>query len=372
MNWFLIISVTVCGGLFTFLGYRITPLGAYSWWAAGLLVGTILLYPLVWYGVLPVLLDQAVRAVVHFNLGLVSLLIPVLLFRDLLAGITKIFRPEWASALLSGSSSLWIFALLTVVLGYGYWHARRGPTTVTVEVPIVGLPDGLHHYTILQISDLHTGAGIDGAYVDRVVRQARDVGADVVVLTGDIADGSFERFRSAVAPLARLTMDSRVLYVVGNHEYLRDSDQWLRYYAELGIEPLLNQHTVVTHHAHSLLFAGVIDPEVKEVHPESGPDLKQALLNSPETDIRILLSHRPDIAPQAASEFDLQLSGHTHAGQFFPWSLAIRLFQPYYSGLKQCGQMWVYTNPGTGYWGPPFRILTASELTVLKLVRASR
>ena len=89
----------------------------------------------------------------------------------------------------------------------------------------------------------------------------------------------------------------------------------------------------------------------------------------PKSDLKILLAHQPNIAEEAAPYFDLQLSGHTHAGQFFPWNILIKLFQPYTKGLNKCENMWVYTNSGTGYWGPPFRLGTTSEITVLKLTK---
>jgi predicted MPP superfamily phosphohydrolase len=127
---------------------------------------------------------------------------------------------------------------------------------------------------------------------------------------------------------------------------------------------------MVTRHEASILFAGIIDPEVKEVDARQKPDIQAAIKNAQPADLKILLAHRPDIAKEAASFFDLQLSGHTHAGQFLPWSLLMKLFQPFAIGLNKCGNMWIYTNPGTGFWGPPIRLGTTSEITVLRLVKA--
>jgi predicted MPP superfamily phosphohydrolase len=203
--------------------------------------------------------------------------------------------------------------------------------------------------------------------VEKVVGQALDLKADVIVLTGDIADGDFEKYKDHVEPLTRLTEHAPVLYITGNHEYLRDSEKWIEHFGQMGFQILLNQHTLILKGNSSILFAGITDPAVKEIRPDDGPDIEQALSASPVSDITILLAHQPKIASEASKHFDLQLSGHTHAGQFFPWNMIIKLLQPYSAGLKKCGPMWVYTNPGTGYWGPPLRIGTTSEITILEL-----
>ncbi|HBO29463.1 MULTISPECIES: metallophosphoesterase [Leeuwenhoekiella] len=369
MNWFLVIAVSICAALLLFLGYRITGIGTYSWLLASLIVGTVLLYPLVWYGVLPEKPDLILRALVHFDIGLLGLLLTFLILRDILFLPLVYLKVEWVSIVFSKSATSFLFSFSFLLLAVGFWKAKLGPELVSVEIPINNLPSSLENYKIVQISDLHTGPGIDATYVNNAVEMALNQKADLVVLTGDIADGSFERYQSYLASLSKLTVQSQVLYVVGNHEYLKDSDKWLAYFKSLGIQVLMNEHLVVPEKERSILFAGVIDPEVKEVDPGSGPDLQKALLGSPETDLKILLAHQPNIAEEAAPYFDLQLSGHTHAGQFFPWNILIKLFQPYTKGLNKCENMWVYTNSGTGYWGPPFRLGTTSEITVLKLTK---
>ena len=369
MNWFLIIAVSICAALLLFLGCRITGIGTYSWLLASLMVGIVLLYPLVWYGVLPEKPDLILRALVHFDIGLLGLLLTFLILRDILFLPLVYLKVEWASIIFSKSATSLLFIFSFILLAVGFWRAKQGPELVTISVPINNLPSSLENYKIVQISDLHTGPGIDAAYVNTSVEMALNQKADLIVLTGDIADGSFERYQSHLAPLSKLTEQNQVLYVVGNHEYLKDSGQWLAYFKSLGIQVLMNEHLVVPEKENSILFAGVIDPEVKEVDPNSGPDLQKALHGSPDTDLKILLAHQPNIAKEAAPYFDLQLSGHTHAGQFFPWNVLIKFFQPYTKGLNKCENMWVYTNAGTGYWGPPFRLGTTSEITVLKLIK---
>ena len=367
MNWFIVVAVSIFSVLFLFLGFRLTGIGHYSWWIAAVSISVLLLYPLVWYGILAELPDKVLRAVVHFNMGLLGIVTAFLVIRDLIFLPVKLFKPDWANTAFSMPATLMVAAAGIVLLIFGYRNASLGPQIVKVRVPIANLPVALENYTILQISDLHAGAGISRAYVEKVVRQAIGLKADVIVLTGDIADGNFEMFRDHVEPLARLTAHAPVLYITGNHEYLRDSEKWVEHFGQMGFQILLNKHTLFFKGSSSILFAGVTDPAVKEIRPNDGPDIEQAISASPVSDIKILLAHQPNIAQQASMHFDLQLSGHTHAGQFFPWNLIIKLLQSYSSGLKKCGPMWVYTNSGTGFWGPPLRIGTTSEITILEL-----
>ena len=369
MNWFLIIAISICTSILIFLGFRITGIGAHSWLVAAILIGLILMYPLVWYGILPELPDKILRAIVHFDMGMLGLIITFILVRDLVFLPLHAIKIEWAHWAFSKSATFLLFIISFALLAIGNWRAQCGPELVRVTIPIRDLPSSLENYNILQLSDLHTGPGINAAYVDNVINIALRQEADIVVLTGDIADGDFEKHKESLKPLSKLTAKTQVLYVVGNHEYLKDSDQWLDYFRSLGIQVLLNEHWVMLSKENSILFAGIIDPEVKDVDPTSGPDLQKALYGSPGADLKILLAHQPNIAKEASHHFDIQLSGHTHGGQFFPWNLVINLLQPYAHGLNKCNDMWVYTNSGTGYWGPPFRLGTTSEITLLKLIK---
>lgn len=369
MNWFLIGAVAVLLLLFCFLGFRITGMGMYSWVIAAIIVGLILFYPLVWYDVMPEGLNRIVRSIIHFDMGILSLLIAQIVIRDLVFLPIKIFKPEISNYAFSKSSTITFFVIFVISLIIAHVNALRGPEVLRVEVPIKDLPKDLEGYSIIQISDLHAGAGIDRKYVENVVEKINNLEADVVVMTGDIADGNFEKYKDNVEPLSKLSKKRPVIYITGNHEFILDSGIWINYFQQLGAKVLLNQHTLITKGASRILFAGVIDPEVKEVDQNKGPDIGESLAGSPKTDIKILLAHQPNIAESASKHFDLQLSGHTHGGQFFPWNKVIKLLQPYASGLKKSGDMWVYTNSGTGFWGPPFRLGTRSEITILKLKR---
>lgn len=369
MNKFLVVALSILSLLFVFLGLRITGISNYSWIVSGIMTGLLLLYPLVWYDVLSPIPRQIIRAVVHFDMGLLGLLLAFIITRDVLFVPASLVKPGFFKPVFSMDTTLLMFGISFVFLFFGYRKAAKGPILKSVDVPINGLATALVNYTILQISDLHAGAGIGGAYVEKVVQKAIAQKVDIVVLTGDIADGNFERYQDRVEPLLNIVGAVPVLYIVGNHEYLKDCDRWLNHFKEMGICVLLNEHVVISKNGSTVLFAGITDPAVEKVHPDEVPNIERAILGSPEADVRILLAHRPDIAKKASVHFDLQLSGHTHAGQFFPWNLLMKIFQPFSYGLKKCSRMWVYTNPGTGYWGPPIRLGTTSEMTILKLVR---
>ena len=369
MNWFLVIAISICIILFIFLGYRITGIGNYSWIVSGISIAIILLYPLVWYGVLPGSMDRIVRYVVHIDMGMLSLLIVFLIIRDLLFLPISYFRPSWSGLAFSNYGTYVLFLFSAFLLLIGFLRASKGPDVVDIKVPFKALPSELHNFSVLQISDLHAGAGIDEQYVENVVTKSLNLKADLIVLTGDIADGNFEKYQHNLKSLSKLTDRFQVIYVTGNHEYLKDSDKWISYFRSIGIKVLMNENTTVEFKGKSLLIAGIIDPSAKEFNPDSGPDIQKALAGDHTADFKILLAHQPNIAKEASKHFDLQLSGHTHAGQFFPWNVFIDLTQPFAKGLKKCDKMWVYTNSGTGYWGPPFRLGTTSEITLLHLLK---
>jgi predicted MPP superfamily phosphohydrolase len=370
MNKFIVIAVLILSGLFIFLRFRLTGIGYYSWIVSGVMTGLLLLYPLVWYDILPDTLNKLTRVITHFDMGLLSLMMAFIIVRDIIFVPVSFIKPGLVDQVFSGTATGCLFGISLLLLSWGYAHAKAGPEVKYVDIPIANLAAPLEGYTILQISDLHAGPAIDRAYVENVLKKVKGIKVDIIALTGDIADGKFSKYHDRVAPIAELYTKAPVLYVPGNHEYLRDNSLWRDYFEKMGFHTLFNAHTVITYNGASILFAGITDPEVKEVDPRQQPDILLAMKNAQRAELKILLSHRPHVAEEAAPIFDLQLSGHTHAGQFLPWSLLMKLFQPFAVGLNKCGNMWIYTNPGTGFWGPPIRLGTTSEITVLRLFKS--
>ena len=205
------------------------------------------------------------------------------------------------------------------------------------------------------------GPTIKGGYVRRVVRMANELEADLAVLTGDLVDGSVARLAPHVAALGELQPAARRFFVLGNHECYSGAAQWIEHFRALGIHVLLNEYRVIAVGAAKIVLGGVLDPATGQA---PRPDLAAGAGEG--TAFRLLLAHNPKIAPLAEQAgFDLQLSGHTHAGQFFPWTLAVRLVHaPHVSGLSRSGRMRVYVSAGTGSWGPPVRFGSQPELTL--------
>jgi len=192
----------------------------------------------------------------------------------------------------------------------------------------------------------------------------------MVAVTGDLVDGSVSDLAPHVAPLADLSSRHGTFFVTGNHEYYSGALAWIAELERLGVRVLLNEHVVLEHDSASLVVAGVADEGAHRFDPSHRSDCQAAIEGAPaHATIRLLLAHQPRAALAAAEAgFHLQLSGHTHGGQFFPWNFFVRFQQPFTAGLHRLRDLWVYTSRGTGYWGPPKRFGAPSEITCLRLV----
>jgi predicted MPP superfamily phosphohydrolase len=263
-------------------------------------------------------------------------------------------------------------ALGLLVTFWGFINARRTASVVKVDVPITGLPEGLNGFTIAQISDIHVGPTIKGAYLQRIVASVNKLDADMVAVTGDLVDGSVRELAGHVAPLAGLLSRHGTFFVTGNHEYYSGAPAWVAELRRLGLSVLMNQHVVLQHDGSQLLIAGVTDFSSHHFDAKERSDPQAALAGAPaDATTRVLLAHQPRSAEAAErAGFHLQLSGHTHGGQFLPWNFFVRFQQPFTAGLHRLRKLWVYTSRGTGYWGPPKRFGAPSEITRLRLVPA--
>ena len=269
-----------------------------------------------------------------------------------------------------GGFQLAVVGGAVVVLVMGLWLARRPATVRVVDVPITGLPSDLEGFRIAQLSDLHVGATLKRDFVERVVDTTNGLEPDVIALTGDVADGFPPALRNDVAPLAGLVAPHGKFFVTGNHEYYWDAAGWVRELQGLGFNALVNGHQVIRRGAGRIVLAGVTDLSSGGL-PGHTSDPAAAVAGAPASDVRVLLAHQPKSAFAArAAGYDLQLSGHTHGGQYFPFNLLVRLFQPFVAGLHRLEAMWLYVSRGTGYWGPPLRLGAPAEITLIQLVRA--
>ena len=181
-------------------------------------------------------------------------------------------------------------------------------------------------FRIVQLTDIHVSPTIKRPFVESVVAQANELQPDVVALTGDLVDGSVARLRNDVAPLANLRANDGCFFVTGNHEYYSGVYDWVAYIRQLGFRVLMNEHHLIRRNNAGILVAGVTDYRGGGFDDAHRSDPKKAIQNAPESDFKLLLAHQPKSIFQAAEAgFDLQISGHTHGGQFFPWNFFVKL-----------------------------------------------
>jgi predicted MPP superfamily phosphohydrolase len=275
--------------------------------------------------------------------------------------------------LLDESGTAWVAVAALAAVCVGALAALRGPYVRRIDIPVEGLAPDLDGFRIAQISDLHAGPTMRRAYVQRVVQMTKELGPDLIALTGDIVDGPVPRLSPHVAPLEALASGGRAFFVLGNHDYYSGAAPWTAHFQAMGFRVLQNAHVTMARGTARLVVGGVIDFAARMDDPDARPRPDLATDGDARPAFRLLLAHNPKIAPLAEQAgFDLQLSGHTHAGQFFPWTFVIHLVHgPHAAGLSRRGRMWVYVSAGTGTWGPPVRLGTRPELTLLRLVAAN-
>ena len=257
-----------------------------------------------------------------------------------------------------------------VLVAWGVFEAMRVPRVRVTEVVLPRLGRGLDGTRVVLLADTHFGP------IDRARWSARTAAAvdalepDVVCHAGDIADGTVARRREQAAPLGDIRARLARVYVTGNHEYFGEAQGWLDHMAELGWTPLHNRHLVVERGGDRLVVAGVDDRTAGGSGLGGHRADHAAALAGADPDLPVLLlAHQPkQIDDAVAHGVDLQISGHTHGGQMWPFNFLVRLDQPVVAGLSRHGERTrLYTSRGTGFWGPPFRIFAPSEITVLTL-----
>lgn len=300
-------------------------------------------------------------------MGWVSFLVLFTVLRDLFGVVAKLTSSELSYLIFSEQGAIVALILSVLALVTGMIPALRGPTVKFIEVPIANLRQELAGFRIAQISDLHIGPFIGASYSKKVVDTIRGLNPSLTALTGDIFDSDYDHFHRQALPLAALADFSKVYFVSGNHEYYWEPQKWFALVTQMKMNLLRNENQIIEINGAKVLIGGIVDPAAQMIGEK--PDVVKA--GQGEADFKILLAHQPQIADRAATEgFDLQLSGHTHGGQFFPWTLVVRKVHKYHQGLFRVAEkMWIYVSPGTGFWGPPVRLGTTPEITLLTLKR---
>ncbi len=251
-------------------------------------------------------------------------------------------------------------------------EARANHEIVDVEIQLAKLPPALDGFTIVQLTDLHVGLSIDKVFVQRVVERANALAPDLIALTGDFVDGKVEDLRDDIAPLAGLRARHGVYAVTGNHEYYAGADPWIAEISKLGARYLRNQRVTIGDGDASFDLAGVDDHSARG--RDHGEDLAAATANRDPDRALVLLAHQPRQVRRAAKYgVDLQLSGHTHGGQIWPWHYLVRIQQGgLLAGRYDYEGTQLYVSRGCGYWGPPVRLLAPLEITRVILRSGSR
>ena len=264
--------------------------------------------------------------------------------------------------------SIGILTTTGLSTGVGLYNARKGARIIKETAQIKNLGNNLNGLKIAQISDLHVGPTIKKGYVEEVVEQVNNLNPDIIAITGDMVDGSVKYLKTHVEPLKDLNAKIGKYFVTGNHEYYSGVDQWLDETDRLGFTNLIDDHNIISQKGDSFALGGVTDYRSSTIKPAHETVAINASSKAPTNLPKILLAHQPmSIFNAHKAKVDLQLSGHTHGGQFWPFVYAVRLANPYTAGLHNHDGTLIYVNRGTGYWGPPMRIGVDSEITLITL-----
>jgi predicted MPP superfamily phosphohydrolase len=313
-------------------------------------------------------------------LGVMFLLFTAVLVTDVGRLLVAIARRISSSAVVDADRRTFIArvtatAIAAVVSGLSVVAIRSALQPVAVRrvrVRLSRLPRSQHGLTIVQITDLHVGPTIGREIVEDIVNRTNALTPDIVAITGDLVDGSVDELRDAVAPLANLRARHGVFFVTGNHEYFSNAAAWVNELPRLGIRVLANERVSIGDGNASFDLGGIED---RSAHRYGGLSTEAALARAladrdPKREL-VLLAHQPRQMFEAAPYgVGLQISGHTHGGQIWPFGYLVRLQQGFFPGLHRRGEAQLYVSRGTGYWGPPMRLAEPAELTHLTLESA--
>ena len=318
-------------------------------------------------------------------MGMMFILVVLLLAMDLVR-LGMILAERWGSPVGAVDASRRVFtarlfasAALTALFGVTAAAVRATQGTITVkrvEITLDRLPAALDGMKIVQLCDMHVGGLLGRAFVEHVVRESNQLAPHVIAIVGDVVDGTVEQLRPVLAPMTELRARHGVFFVTGNHEYYARSGAraWMDEIARMGIRVLRNERVAIGSKQASFDLAGVPDHGAARF-PNDGPseNVAQALAGRDPSRAVVLLAHQPIAIHEATLHgVDLQLSGHTHGGQIWPWGALVRLQQPYIRGLHRIGETQLYVSCGTGFWGPPMRLGAPAEITEIILRAGTR
>jgi len=311
-------------------------------------------------------------------IGLFFYLNLLLGFSELLLALARPWLPALAdpgpqvAAALGRWRAVGVLVVALAVVGAALRSAMRPPRLVKVELGLARWPASLDGFRIIQICDTHLGPILGRRFSRDLVERIRVLDADLVAVTGDLVDGSVSKLADEVAPFAELRARYGVFFVPGNHDYFSGVSSWCEHVQTLGMRVLRNQRVTVrvpsAGNASVFELAGVDDHRAGLIPGQHGEDLEAALGALPPERPVLLLAHDPSTFKRASTMgIDLQLSGHTHGGQIWPFHYLVRLAVPFVAGCYRRGEAQLYVSRGTGFWGPPMRLFAPAELTEIIL-----
>lgn len=257
-------------------------------------------------------------------------------------------------------------AVASVALVAGAIGMRRAlapPAHRLVEIALERWPRALDGFRIVQISDVHIGPILDRRFCEHLVERIHALDPDLVAITGDLVDGDARLLAGEVAPLARLRARHGVYFVTGNHDHYSGASAWCSALEGLGIRVLRNEREEIRVGDAVFDLVGVDDHRGAALGRAGGEDLGRALAGRDPARPAVLLAHDPSTFKRASSQgIDLQLSGHTHGGQIWPFAWLVRLVIPFVAGLYRRSGAILYVSRGTGFWGPPMRLRAPAEI----------
>jgi len=269
---------------------------------------------------------------------------------------------------LKKSVSIAMIGLAGTGTGFGFYSSRKGPTVINQDIFLESLPPGFENFTIAQISDLHVGPTIKRPYVEDVFEKIAFQNPDLIVITGDLVDGSVKYLSPELEPFKDMIAPYGTYFVTGNHEYYSGAEPWLDETDRLGMRNLINTNEIISKSGDEIAIAGITDLNAHQINFSHKSDPERALASLPKDITKIVLAHQPNsIHAVHKVGADLQLSGHTHGGQFWPFTYPVKLASTYLAGYYDHFGTKIYVNRGTGYWGPPLRIGVPAEITMISL-----
>lgn len=262
------------------------------------------------------------------------------------------------------SYALLLATSIACLAAAGLVGGLRFPSVKRVEHRLARWPLALDGLRLVQISDIHIGPILGRRFAERLVERVNGLDADLVAITGDLVDGRVAQLREDVAPFGDLAARYGVFFVTGNHDVYSGDEAWVARLRELGIRPLRNARVRVGEEGREGFWLAGVDDHRGDLARGSSEDLPAALEGWDATSPLVLLAHDPSTFKRSHRRgIDLQLSGHTHGGQIWPFRWMVRMVIPWVAGAYEIAGSRLYVSRGTGFWGPPMRLLAPAEIT---------